>query len=263
MPFPEVSRVLYKKNPLDQVICQLRFPPILRIDAEVPAAFQEIIRTDFPNFEEHSEVRIEQPTNSEGQIPKEILRLGVPTMSKNYEFSSEDGNWKVHLTRTFIALTSNSYQQWEQFQKKLIIPFDALVEIYSPMHFSRVGLRYVDIIRRSVLGLSEVPWGELLTPPIAGLLSSADLQSNVRNFDNRSELQLDDGQSFVQLRTKLVEMSDDGESAYVIDSDFFKSGRTEIKDTYQLLAYYHTHASRLIQWCITERLHNAMKPERL
>ncbi len=263
MPFPEVSRVLYKKNPLDHVICQLRFPPILRIDAEVPAAFQEIIRTDFSNFEEQSEVRIEQPAAIEGQISKEILRQAVQSVSKNYEFSSEDGSWKVHLTRAFIALTSNSYQQWEQFEEKLSIPFNALVEIYSPLHFSRVGLRYVDIIRRSVLGLSEVPWGELLTPPIAGLLSSADLQSNVRNFDSRYDLQLEDGQSIVRLITKLVEMRDDGESAYVIDSDFFKSGRTEINDATQLLSYYHTRASRLIQWCITERLHNAMEPENL
>jgi len=263
LPFPKVSRVLYKKNPIDQVVCQLRFPPILRIDAEIPVAFHETIRTDFPNFEEQSEVKIEQPADIEGQIPKEILQKVIQTVNKNYTFSSEDGNWKVNLTRTFIALTSNSYQQWEQFEEKLAIPFDAIVEIYSPLHFSRVGLRYVDIIRRSLLGLSEVPWGELLTPPIAGLLSSADLQSDVRNFDSRYELQLEDGQSIVRLITKLVEMREDGESAYVIDSDFFKSGRTEIKDVNQLLSDYHNCASSLIQWCISERLHDAMEPKKL
>jgi len=32
MPFPEVKRVIYEHNPLDKVICQLRFPPILRIE---------------------------------------------------------------------------------------------------------------------------------------------------------------------------------------------------------------------------------------
>ncbi len=263
MPIPEVGRVLYRKSPLDQVICQLRFPPLLKIDAEVPAAFQEIIRTDFPNFEETSEGKFEQPAGVEGQIPKDIFRQAFQSLGKNYCFSSEDGNWKVNLSRTFIALTSNSYQRWEEFEEKLAEPLKALIEIYSPLHFSRVGLRYVDIIRRSLLGLSDVPWGELLTPALAGLFSSTELRGEVRNFDSRYELQLEDGQSIVRLATKLVDMKENGEAAYVIDSDFSKSGRTEITDTSQLLSDYHHCASCLIQWCISERLHNAMEPEEL
>ncbi len=55
MPFPEVQRVIYRKNPLEQVICQFRFPAILRIDTETPADFQERIRNDFPQFAEQTE----------------------------------------------------------------------------------------------------------------------------------------------------------------------------------------------------------------
>ncbi|MCH7755956.1 TIGR04255 family protein, partial [candidate division KSB1 bacterium] len=55
MPFPEVKRVIYKKNPLDRVICQLRFSPILKIDAEIPAEFQDMIRADFPNYSEKTD----------------------------------------------------------------------------------------------------------------------------------------------------------------------------------------------------------------
>ena len=47
MAFPEVERVIYERNPLDEVICQLRFPAILKID-EPPIAFQEQIRTRYP-----------------------------------------------------------------------------------------------------------------------------------------------------------------------------------------------------------------------
>lgn len=61
MPFPEVKRVIYKKNPLHQVICQLRFPPILKVDAEIPSIFQEKIRGEFPNFKETTEVNMELP----------------------------------------------------------------------------------------------------------------------------------------------------------------------------------------------------------
>jgi uncharacterized protein (TIGR04255 family) len=51
MAFPEAPRVIYEKNPLDEVLCQLRFPTVLKIDAEPPAAFQELIRADYPFYE--------------------------------------------------------------------------------------------------------------------------------------------------------------------------------------------------------------------
>lgn len=50
MPFPESKRVFYVKNPLAEVICQLRFPAILRIGAESPHEFQERIRDHLPLF---------------------------------------------------------------------------------------------------------------------------------------------------------------------------------------------------------------------
>src|SRR4051794_35988880 len=50
MAFPDAPRVLYEINPLDEVVCQLKFPPVLRIDAEMPVGFQEAIRAQFPLY---------------------------------------------------------------------------------------------------------------------------------------------------------------------------------------------------------------------
>ena len=66
MPFPEVERVIYARNPLDQVVCQLRFPPILKIDAEIPAGFQDRVREDYPNFSETSGWQLEVPAMAAG-----------------------------------------------------------------------------------------------------------------------------------------------------------------------------------------------------
>ena len=38
----------YRSNQIAEVICQLRFPEILSIGANVPVDFQEKIRQDFP-----------------------------------------------------------------------------------------------------------------------------------------------------------------------------------------------------------------------
>jgi hypothetical protein len=45
-PFPESERIIYAKNPLESVICQLRFPAILKISSEPPVEFQETLRKD-------------------------------------------------------------------------------------------------------------------------------------------------------------------------------------------------------------------------
>jgi uncharacterized protein (TIGR04255 family) len=50
MKFPASQRVKHIRNPLMEVICQVRFPKILRIDAEVPVNFQEEIRSEYPTL---------------------------------------------------------------------------------------------------------------------------------------------------------------------------------------------------------------------
>lgn len=264
MPFPEIKRVIYKKNPLDQVICQLRFPTILKIDAEIPADFQDRIRKDFPNFKETPLWKVEGPPDVKGIIPLNILKQILPFSSnKNYEFSSENGEWEVNLTRTFIALTANKYERWEKFRKKLERPLKALNDIYSPAYYSRIGLRYIDVIRRLALKLEKTNWNELIQPHILGILSSSAVRDNVQNLQSQYEIRLSDGKSMVQIITKLVEPADGSEVCYRIDSDFFKTGKTNISDAMDKLKYFNIRASRLIQWCITEKLHNALEPQTL
>jgi uncharacterized protein (TIGR04255 family) len=264
MPFPKVQRVIYKNNPLDQVICQLRFPPILRIDAQLPAGFQERIRADYPNLAESQGIRFQPPDSLKAQIPGEILGLMMSAPeTKNYEFSSEDGRWRINLTRAFLALTTTTYRKWETFQAKLAMCLQALIDEYSPAFFSRIGLRYTNVIRRSILGLDGVDWTELLKPHVLGVLASPEVGKYVRNFETQHEIHLGDGASVVRMTTKLAKPVDDDETCYVIDSDFYCEARTAVDATMQRLDYLHARASRLIQWCITERLHQAMEPERL
>lgn len=50
MLFGHYDRYQYAKSPLVEVICQLRFPTILSIGSQEPAAFQEAIRREFPRY---------------------------------------------------------------------------------------------------------------------------------------------------------------------------------------------------------------------
>lgn len=261
MLFPEVKRVIYKKNPLDRVICQLRFPPILRIDAEPPVEFQDHVRKEFPYYSQKNELAMGIPSRVREQIPHELLSEVLRTAdTKNHEFSSEDRQWKINLTRTFIALSTDRYEVWEDFKKKLEIPLTALINVYSPAHFSRIGLRYRNVIQQSKLGLDNVSWTELLQPQLLGVLANSEIGKSVRNLESVYEISLPDGESAVRLSTQLTRDRNRGEVCYVIDSDFFKARKTPTDDVIGKLNDFNKHASRLFQWCITERLHKSMEP---
>ena len=259
--------MIYKHNPLEMVVCQLRFPPILKIDADIPATFQNRIRGDYPNFSEKSEWRMEIPVPEEVRemFPPEVLQQVLRTTGlKNYEFSSEDNRWKVNLTRTFFALTASKYERWEQFKERLIGPLKALNDLYSPAYYSRIGLRYVDVIRRSTLGLGGVDWSELLESYVLGILGEPTVAEYVQGSQSRYEIRLADGKNSARIITRFVRAVDSAdEDRYEIDSDFFSTDKTSISDACRTLDYFNQRASRLIQWCITERLHQAMEPQEL
>jgi uncharacterized protein (TIGR04255 family) len=263
MPFPEVERVIFQRNLLDQVICQLRFPPILKVDAEIPAQFQERIRRDFPNFSEQGELTVEVPPGMK-PIPPEVLKNIIQSSgNKNYEFSSEDGTWKVNLTRTFVALSTNKYERWTGFKEKLVVPLTALAEIYHPTYFSRIGLRYIDVIRRSSLNLNGVDWSELLQPYILGILSDPNIGTSIQTFESKYEMRLDDGESSVRVVTSFVQPANDNEICYKIDSDFHNDTKNDVDSAMRKLDYFNIRGFRLIRWCMTNRLQQAMEPHAL
>lgn len=265
MPFPEKKRIIYKHNPLVEVICQFRFPAILSIDTEVPAKLQEAIRRTYPNFIENTEVLFRFANTSEARSPfPDNLEL-PPSASnrKNYEFLSSDGNWKINLTREFFALSTLNYHRWEDFKEHLVQAFTAFLEIYSPDHFSRIGLRYKDIFKRSDLGLESTDWSELLSPNLLGILNDKTVGPKVTGITCITEIKLSDEKSKVRVTSGLVEDSNSKEIGFIIDSDFFTEEKTNHKDAIPRLDYFNQRGSRLIQWVITDKLHKAMEPENI
>ena len=115
MLFSEFDRCLYRRSPLIEVICQIRFPTILSISAKEPAEFQEAIRHSFPQYAARQEQPAPRVTAVENGVPKVTQQPAVT----NYNFVSQDNLWKVNLTNSFIALSTLRYTRWEDFAQKL------------------------------------------------------------------------------------------------------------------------------------------------
>lgn len=263
MLFPEVPRVIYEASSLLEVICQLRFPAILKIDNEVPADFQDIIREEFPNFIDKAQISFGVGPLVKDQIESGALISELPSQSsKNYEFNSEGEKWKVNLARNFLALSSRDYKRWEEFKTYLNIPLNSLIGNYAPSHYSRIGLRYRNVIKRSAIGLDNIDWNELLQTHILGILDYSEVCKNVQSFENRHDIRLSENGDFVRLVTMLVRLDDDDdEVCFLIDADFYNIGRFDLEGSIEKLDYFNKEATRLFRWCISERLHEAMKPK--
>lgn len=260
MTFPHSPRVIYTRNPLVEVICQLKFPPILRIESEPPATFQERIRKEYPLLQEAIPDQPLLPPNF-----AKVLGQAVPGFfqGRAYTFVSEDEKWKLVLTREFLALSTPRYERWEGFRSKLQVAVDALVSAYEPAFFVRVGLRYRDVIRKSMPGLERLEWSKLLRPHILGELSHPKLAREVQHSAHDVLISLTDGRGQVRVLHGLIREEQSKEMSYSIDSDFFYEGRTEPKDAFRYLDSFNREAGKLFRWCITPLLHKRLGAVRL
>jgi len=259
MPFPDTKRVVFEHSPLEQVVCQLRFPPILRIDSTPPADFQEKIRAKFPNYSESIDFKLEMPFGIGENAPPEMVRQVMQSSGvKNHEFLSEDEKLKINLTRNFLSLTTTEYHRWEHFIENFRLPVSALTEYYQPTNFSRIGLRYIDVFRRSKLGLEGVPWKELLNPALIGLLGSPETANSVDGFETVQVIKLADNAGMVRIRAKII--IDDTEQIFILDGDFFNSTQNETTDAIDVLNSLNLKATRFLRWSIQDQLFKALGP---
>jgi uncharacterized protein (TIGR04255 family) len=200
------------------------------------------------------------------ELPPEVARIlasELPISARtNYEFVSDEGNWTVTLNNEFLALTAKRYERWEAFKERLRVPRESLVDIYRPAFFSRIGLRYRNVIRRSALGLGETDWSALLRPHVLGELAEPYLATRITSSQREILVQLE-AQGQVRIKHGLTPSRDAAEALYVIDADYFSEIRTEVGDAIEALDRFNRESGRLFRSYITERLHEAMEPQRI
>jgi uncharacterized protein (TIGR04255 family) len=262
MGFPDSPRVVYRKNPLAEVTCSLRFPSILKIDSESPAAFQDAIRTDYPLYAEAPLANAQIPPNLPPEMVKFVQGLGAfGQVGRRHEFATDDRKWQITLTREALALKTTEYRRWEEFRERFLTVNDAFERLFRPASYVRVGLQYVDVIRRSALRLEGVSWAELLKPHIAGELSVPEIAEQIDSASRQVHIRIDDSETYVTIKSGIAFAEPAKEKCFLIDSDFHTHGRTEKPHVPSTLDTFNRMAGRLFRWCIHQRLHDALEPQ--
>ena len=247
--FSKEKRCIYDVNCLADVICQLRFPEILTIETTLPAQFQEAIREDFPVY----------------NVRRENTAPGKPENRQvnNYQFTSEDGVWRVNLTSKFISLACTKYTCWEDFAGKLDKPLAAFIQLYKPAYFERVGLRYLNFISRENLGLIGVPFNELITPCYLGILADEDVaEESTARVSLDTELAIRGGcRARIHAGPGKVSRNGkmDGEVKFIFDQDLFMPGKVAVNLSAGALQTLHSQAWSIFRGAITDKLSEAME----
>ena len=257
--FSTESRVIYRKNQLGEVICQLRFPEILAIGAKPPVDFQEMIRAEYPAYSSRMENPAPKPVNVGGKV---TLQNQSPVI--NYQFVSADGIWRVNLTQKFISLACSRYTSWEDFAAKLDKPLAAFIQIYKPAYFERIGLRYVNFISRKALSLEGTPFRELIAERYLGILSDEQVaEPTVGRSGVDAEFAIRGG-CRVKLHAGPGQVhragKSDGEVKFILDQDLYMPGKIAPNLSAPALQTLHAQAWSLFRDAITDELHDAMEP---
>ncbi len=256
MPLPKIERFKYNRATLVEVISQLRFPPILRIEAGEPVDFQDRVRRKYPIYEAF------YPAMVPPEVPEEVRRAlqqaGFHPGSPNFTFQTEDRDWKLSLTRDFISLSTSRYGVFEEFKQRLLVAVSEFQDIYQPAFYSRIGLRYRNFIDREKLNLEQSPWSDLLEKPVAGELSSAEFAEQIPEV--RKTIQFKFENIMVTFRHGLGRLRGKEQTGYVLDFDAFCPEKTEVGYVGPRLDRLHYFARTLFRWSITDILHNSMEP---
>ncbi|MCY3797799.1 MAG: TIGR04255 family protein [Chloroflexi bacterium] len=260
------DRVIYRHNPLTSVICQLRFPLDLRMDVIMPAEFQQRIRAEYPLAHEDLEGQgLAVPDDISQHFPQELLDVLSTRINRRFQFMTRDRIATITLTNSFVALETNNYVRWEDFRRNLELMLDAVTQTYQVNFFTRIGLRYQNVIDRTVLGLENSPWNTLVSDLVLGPLVTSESSESVYEHNGTFLIQLENSDEVARVRYGLVteKAGDPSNVMFMLDHDFFTKNdvETEVDDVIKRVNVFNTSNRGLFRRCITAKLHDAMVPE--
>jgi len=154
-----VEEVPLSRAPLVNVIAQVRFPAVMKIEESAFVAnFQEAIRKDYP---------ILRP---ERQLGVMIGPAGVQPQDAGtlWRFEMEDPNaLQVTLAPGFVSLSAKRYTSRSDLLARVTVVLHALGDWLGPRVCDRIGVRYVD----RVTGDPLTRISTLFRPEILGVAS--------------------------------------------------------------------------------------------
>ena len=248
--FPKVDDIPLADSPLVEVVCQVRFPPVLRLAETPPVDFQDKVKARFPLYEVQRGAWVEPQTIKSG----DSVKLGPPT----HQFITADKTCTAALSTDFYALTTAAYKDWPQFQEDLKLVARAASDVVDIPYATRVGVRYVNLIgtRFTESGNLEGLY-ELLRPELTAMLRTVAFLSPTVSV---GQIVVPDGEGAMALRYGLVTAETGAEPGFQLDFDYYTEGQVGLDGLMERCKRYHDEIYRAFRWCIADGKLGAFGP---
>lgn len=251
----------YKNNQITEMICQLRFSTILRLNSESDESlseFQERIKSKFPNYKSIDEnvigVKMDGTEKELESVAPQILRNNI----KNHMFISENGKEKINLTCNFISFSTNEYSCWNDFKEKFIEVLDNFNDIYRVEKFNRIGIRYINAFSKEELNIDKNDkWNKYISDEIVGLSSKYD---DVKVYNSKIEIPFEDNAQMRIIYGLGTKQKDNKDilPVFIIDKDTYKLGSIKKTTINDILDILHSHNSEIFEKLIKQELREKM-----
>ncbi len=240
--FPIFEEVKLGRSPLSEVICQVKFPPILKIGAEKPVNFQDQIRHLFPEYKEEYFI----PLNIETSASDEnIMPLKTP---KLYHFLNIEDKMQVTLSQDFVALSTQKYSHWQDFSRNFKLIEQAFFNEYKLSYINWLGLRFINRITCENSGcgnLSELL--NLFRDELTCLFKTDAWQEPQEMIFQATINDLN-----AKLNFRFGYSREKDEPFFLVDLDNFEDQKMDASNLGEKIEKYHDTIYRAFRWCLKD-----------
>ncbi len=186
------QRRRYRNPPIEEALCEFRFPPEQDWDPTIPGKLQTEFGDEYTGKPREQRV-VEVGLAAQGGKPSN-LRYGEGLA--RVQLITKDGKrmvgvgpdvLSVHMLRPYHDPLRSDHSGWDEFQPRISAALDAYWELAKPIGVCRIGIRYINKI---VIPPEAVNVGSYLRcalPEVSGL------PDRLKNFVSQAEYAYPDG----------------------------------------------------------------------
>lgn len=222
----------YKRNFLQQAVCELRFPTLMALgESKPPSELVSVLRKDYPHLELSNELTI-GPGGTHDSVNTHIFR-------------SAKLNWAISFKQSSMSIETTAYSDYKQMKERILGLVKSASKIIDTDFFTRVGIRYINIIDNGY-----DPADGWVNPALVSPLSDGNF-TGVSEYAGKMQLSATDGGCLLQhgVRMKKPHLGKIAIPAYLIDIDSFRN-EVLVSDTGAALDAIHAQAFDIFDWAI-------------
>ena len=221
----------YQRNFLRQAVCEFRFPTLMEIGGQKPpAAFVSSLRKEYPHLELGNEVTLGIGGGSNG-------------FNNSHIFRSTKLTWTVSLKQSSFSIETTAYTTYAQMRERVMRVIEAASKVIDSDFFTRVGLRYINVI-----DTDEDPANGWVNPELVGPILSGHF-SGIKEYAGKLQLLAEDGGCSLQHGLRFNQQNSESASQYVLDIDSFRN-EVAVENAAVALDMMHSQSFDMFDWAI-------------